>query len=117
MNTKEVKTEKNEEIPKICTYRGLKPEIFKRAHKKAKELELSGKMLLLSDWRKILSDCWDEVKEEVEKVCHCTQPEEKQQELPEEKLEHKTEQRIKQMEQTDDSAPEQTSAEEKLEEA
>ena len=32
---------KKEEIPKICTFRGLKPEVFRRAHKKAKKQKIN----------------------------------------------------------------------------
>jgi len=86
MSEDNFETNENEEIPKICTYRGLKPEVFKRAHKKAKKLELSGKVLLSDDWRKIVHQSWKEVKEEVKKICPCNQPiDEKTTEEPVEK--------------------------------
>ena len=74
MNEKKIRTNKIEEIPKICTFRGLKPRVFKLAHQKAKELESEGKILLSDDWKKIVQKSWKEIKEEVEKICPCKQP-------------------------------------------
>jgi len=47
---------------------------FKKAHEKAKKLESSGKILMSEDWKKIVSESWDDVKEEVEKVCSSVPP-------------------------------------------
>ena len=86
MNKMNIKPEEDKEIPIFCTFRGLKPEVFKRAHKKAKELEVSGKVLYSDDWKKIVHQAWKEVKEEVKNICPCKQPtDEKTTEEPVEK--------------------------------
>ena len=129
MNEGEVKKIEKEEIPKICTFRGLKPEVFKRAHKKAQELESSGKVLLLDDWKEIVSESWKEVKEEVKKICSCVQPisEKSEGELTVEEIQEDMQdgqynseedplEREPSVEQVVDAQLEQTSAEEKREE-
>jgi len=74
MSEKNIETDKNEEIPAICTYRGLKPEVFRRAHQRANELEVSGKVLLTDDWKTIVHRSWKEVKAEAKKICSGNPP-------------------------------------------
>jgi len=74
MSEKNAKSDENDEIPIFCTFRGLRPAVFKKAHQKAKELELSGKVLYSDDWKKIMHQSWKEMKEEVKKSCPCKQP-------------------------------------------
>ena len=126
--------EPKEEIPSICTYRGLKPEVFKRAHKKAKEAETSGKVLMTDDWKNIVHQSWKEVKEEIKEICSSIPPideiskdefvsNEKPEDIPEEKLEPEEEpiedeQIIEQIEQDEeeiDTVPESASTGEKPE--
>ena len=114
MTEKEAKSTKNEGIPAICTYRGFKPEVFRRAHKKAQELESTGKVLLSEDWKKIVSESWNEVKKEVKELCSCYPS-------TSEKLEDElTPEEIKENMQNDqnhsDEEQEETSAEEKQDE-
>ena len=60
---------KSKEAVSICSVKGMRSTVFRRAHDKAKEYELAGNTLMVKDWRKMLSESWVEVTDEIAKTC------------------------------------------------
>jgi hypothetical protein len=54
----------------ICSIKGMRSAVFKKAHDKAKEYELEGKILMPNDWKEMLSEAWVEVTDDIAKTCN-----------------------------------------------
>jgi len=63
------KTESKDAVS-ICSIKGMRKIVFEKAHKKSKEYEDAGNILMPDDWKKMLSKAWVEVTEEIAKTCN-----------------------------------------------
>jgi len=66
MSGKNIETE---ETPAVCSIKGMRSIVFKKAHEKAKDFESKGDILMHDDWKKILSETWVNVTKEVAEIC------------------------------------------------
>ena len=65
----EEKTE-SKEAASICSVKGMRSAVFKRAHDKVKEFELAGNTLMPDEWKEMLSEAWVEITDEISKTCN-----------------------------------------------
>jgi len=54
----------------ICSVKGMRTAVFRKAHDKVKEFELAGNTLMPDDWRKMLSESWVEITDDISKTCN-----------------------------------------------
>ncbi len=71
----------------ICSIKGMRSAVFKRAHDKVKEYEHKGNTLMPENWKEMLSDSWVEVTDEIAKTCGQPGEHEKQEPSEEQSME------------------------------